>query len=126
MQHSPRFLKLVSEVKKNVEEIDPASVKAKMDNKENFVLIDVRDESEWQHGHIPGAIHLSKGNIESHIEKQIPDFNTDIVVHCRGGFRGILVAENLQRMGYRNVKNMAGGIRAWKQANFPCGDVLEE
>lgn len=126
MQHSQRFLKLVEEARMNVTDIEPTAVKEKRDRGEKFHLVDVREEREWNHGHIDDSLHLSRGELESHIEKEIPDTNAEIVVFCRGGFRGVLAAESLRKMGYTNVKNMKGGIRAWKQAGLPCGEVLEE
>ncbi len=126
MQHSPRFLQLIENTKTRTHEIAISDVKQRLEHNKTFYLIDVREESERQQGYIKGSLHLSKGQIESHIEKIIPDVNAEIIVYCRGGFRGVLVADNLQKMGYQNVKNMSGGIRAWHAAGYPCGNILEE
>jgi len=119
MQHAQRFLKLIDTIRKTIQETSVAEVKNKFDNRHNFVLVDVREDSEWLQGHIPNAIHLSKGIIERDIEKAIPDPNTEIVLYCGGGFRSALAAESLQKMGYVNVISMEGGIRAWINAGLP-------
>src|SRR5207244_787084 len=102
------------DIKKNVNECTIDDVKRKLDNKESFQLVDVREESEWNAGHLPGAVYLGKGIIERDIEETIPDPNADIVLYCGGGFRSALAADNLQKMGYRNVISMDGGFRGWK------------
>lgn len=116
--HDPAFLKIVSEVKASIKETDVAATKQKLDTQANFSLIDVREESEWGKGHIPTAIHLSKGVIERDIEKHIPDFNAEIVLYCGGGFRSALAAFNLQKMGYANVWSMDGGYGGWLKAGY--------
>ena len=83
------------------------------------LLIDVRDPDEWQEGHIPGAKNFSRGTVELEIEEAAPDLSTPIITHCGGGGRSALAAESLQRMGYKNVKSMAGGFKAWKAAGLP-------
>jgi len=101
--HSEGFLRLVQDAKTRVQETDPATVSARLGRGEKFNLVDVREESEWARGHLPGATHLSKGVIERDIEKRIPDHDAEIVLYCGGGFRSALAADNLQLMGYRNV-----------------------
>jgi rhodanese-related sulfurtransferase len=118
-QHSPRFLKLVQEAKKHVKELTVDQVKAKLDRGERFHLVDVREDSEWARDHLPGAVHLGKGVIERDVEKQLPDTGAEIVLYCGGGFRSALAAENLGKMGYRNVVSMDGGMRAWREAGYP-------
>jgi rhodanese-related sulfurtransferase len=119
-KHSPRFLKISEEAKNNVKETTVDDVKRRMDGGDKgFVLVDVREESEWNAGHIPGAMHLGKGVIERDIEQKIPDADKEIVLYCGGGFRSALAAENLQRMGYTNVISMDGGWRGWKEAGYP-------
>lgn len=115
-QHSPKFLQLVNEVKPRVTETNVAQVKQRLDRGERFNLIDVREDHEWTDGHLPGAVHLSRGIIERDIEKKFPDTNAELVLYCGGGFRSALVADNLQKMGYTNVKSMDGGFRGWKDA----------
>jgi rhodanese-related sulfurtransferase len=119
MAHSPQFLKLVKETKTRVKETNVADVQRRMDSGEKFLLVDVREDSEWAQGHLPGAIHLSKGIIERDIEARVPHTDQKIVLYCGGGFRSALAAENLQKMGYTNVESMDGGWRGWLIAGFP-------
>lgn len=117
-QHSPRFLTLVTQVKKQIKEITPQALKALIDDQMPFHLIDVRDKEELSTGHIHSSTHLSKGIIERDIEKQIPDPQTPIVVYCSGGFRSALVANNLQNMGYTNVSSLSSGLQGWIDAGY--------
>lgn len=119
MAHAEGFLNLVKDAKKRVKEEDFRETKKRLDAGEKFVLVDVREDSEWARGHVPGAIHLGKGVIERDIEKTIPDKDTTVVLYCGGGFRSALAADNLQKMGYRNVISMDGGWRSWTEAGFP-------
>jgi rhodanese-related sulfurtransferase len=112
-------LALVNEAKSRIQELTVEQVRQKQRQGDPFYLVDVREESEWQAGRIAGAIHLSKGIIERDIEKVIPDKEAEIVLYCGGGFRSALAADNLQKMGYRRVFSMDGGIRAWREAGFP-------
>ena len=114
MKHAPGFLKLVNDARTRVRETDVETIKARIERGERFHLVDVREESEFAAGHIPGAVHLSKGTIERDIESRIPDTGSEIVLYCGGGFRSVLAADNLQRMGYDNVISMDGGWRGWK------------
>ena len=118
-QHSPRFLKIVEDAKKRIREVTIDEVKAKLDRKEKFVLVDVREESEYAADHLPGAVHLGKGTIERDVEDRVPDQNTPMVLYCGGGFRSALAADNLQKMGYTHVLSMDGGIRGWREKGFP-------
>jgi len=117
--HSKEFLKLVKDAKTRVKEEDYRETKKRLDAGEKFVLVDTREDSEWARGHIPGAIHLGRGVIERDIEKAVPDKNTRVVLYCGGGYRSALAADNLQKMGYRNVISMDGGWRGWTEAGFP-------
>jgi rhodanese-related sulfurtransferase len=119
MKHSPAFLKLVDGRRAKVKETNPKSVKNRLDKGESFVLIDVREESEWNAGHIPGAIHLSKGIIERDIEEKFPDKSSELILYCGGGFRSVLAAHNLKLMGYKNVISMDGGWREWNKKGYP-------
>jgi rhodanese-related sulfurtransferase len=118
-QHAPGFLKIVTEAKKHVKECTVGDVKNRLDRKESFQLIDVREDREWEAGHLPGAIHLGKGVIERDIEKTIPDTASPLVLYCGGGFRSALAAKNLQEMGYTDVISMDGGFSGWKGAGLP-------
>lgn len=109
-QHSPKFLALVERCKKNITEILPKD----LEKYPHHVKIDVRELEEWSLGHLPEAIHLSKGIIERDIEKTIPNENTPLIIYCSGGFRSILVAYNLQKMGYKNILSLKGGFSAYQ------------
>lgn len=122
MQHSERFKKIAEQAKKQVNETDVKTVKSMLDAKEDFYLVDVREESEWHKGHLPKAIHLSKGIIERDIEKAIPNTKAKIVLYCGGGFRSALAAVNLQQMGYENVISMDGGYRGWCEAGHSLAE----
>jgi rhodanese-related sulfurtransferase len=118
-QHSARFLKVVDDAKRRIHETTIDDVKARLDRHEKFVLIDVREESEYANDHLPGAIHLGKGIIERDIEESVPGLDTPLVLYCGGGYRSALAADNLQKMGYTNVLSMDGGIRGWRDKHFP-------
>jgi rhodanese-related sulfurtransferase len=118
-QHPPRFLRIVDEARKRVQETTVDAVKAKLDNGEKFLLIDVREDNEYAKDHLPGAIHLGKGIIERDIEERVPDLNAPMILYCGGGFRSALAADNLQKMGYTQVISMDGGIRGWREKGFP-------
>ncbi len=117
--HSPRFLHVVQEAKKHIRETTVDEVKTRLDRGEQLCLVDVREESEWAKDHLPGAIHLGKGVLERDIEARLPDTAQEIILYCGGGFRSALAAENLQRMGYTHVVSMDGGIRDWRDKNYP-------
>jgi rhodanese-related sulfurtransferase len=119
MAHALKFLALVNEAKKRVKETNVTDVKRRLDAGEKIVLVDVREESEWAGGHLPGAVHLGKGIIERDIEQRVPDTNTKLILYCGGGFRSALSADNLQKMGYSNVESMDGGWKGWLEAGFP-------
>ena len=118
-QHSPRFLQIVADAKKKVRETTVDEIKARLDRGDKFVLIDVREESEYAKDHLPGALHLGKGVLERDVEAKVPDTGAEMVLYCGGGFRSALAAENLQRMGYTNVLSMDGGIRDWRARGYP-------
>ena len=112
------FEKLVADAKKNISEISPQDTAAKSKSGD-AIIADVREKDEWDEEHIPDAIHLSRGTIELEIEEKVPDLNQMIITHCAGGGRSALAAESLQKMGYNNVRSMAGGFKAWKAAGLP-------
>jgi rhodanese-related sulfurtransferase len=118
-QHPPRFLKLVDDAKHRVRETTVDAVKARLDTGEKFVLVDVREDREFEAGHLPGAVHMGRGIIERDIEAKYPDLHTELVLYCGGGFRSALAADNLQKMGYTNVISMDGGIRDWREKHYP-------
>ncbi len=118
-KHASEFLRLVNDAKSRITERTIADVKPRLDAGEKFFLVDVREESEYAAGHLPGAAHLGKGIIERDIEQAIPDTTAEIVLYCGGGYRSALAADSLQKMGYTNVISMDGGVRAWREAGYP-------
>jgi rhodanese-related sulfurtransferase len=116
--HSPGFLAIVADAKTRVREVSVEET-IKAVNGGSARLIDVREDREWDESHAKGADHLSKGTIERDIEKVVPDKDSELILYCGGGFRAALAADNLQKMGYTNVASMAGGWRAWVEANAP-------
>src|SRR5437899_860416 len=119
MKHNPGFLKLVEDAKSRVPEIDLAGYRKMREAGEAHVLVDTREESEWNAGHVAGAVHLSKGIIERDIETKVPEKDTKLVLYCGGGFRSALVADNLRLMGYTNAISLDGGWRALKDSGLP-------
>ena len=119
MEHNPAFLKLVEKAKEHVREVTIGDVKRKLDAKEQFHFIDVREDHEFAKDRAEGAIHLGRGIVERDIERVIPQKDAQIILYCGGGFRSVLAAESLGRMGYKNVSSMAGGMKAWREAGYP-------
>ena len=119
MQHNPRFLAVVNEVRQRVDGVDVHQGKRWMEQSRPFVLLDVREESEWNKGHLPSAQYMGRGILERDIETSFPELDTPLVLYCGGGFRSVLAADNLQQMGYRDVISMDGGYRGWKDAGYP-------
>ena len=119
MVHTPGFLKLVEEAKARIQQTDMDGYKKMLETDEKPLLIDIREDSEWAAGHAAGAIHLGKGIIERDIETRVPDKSAKMVLYCGGGFRSAMAADNLQKMGYTNVFSMDGGVRGWREKNFP-------
>jgi rhodanese-related sulfurtransferase len=120
MKHSEAFLRLVNEARARIRETSVAEIKRRLDSGEKIVLVDTREESEWARGHLPDAVHLSKGIIERDVETRFPDKDAELVLYCGGGFRSALSADNLQKMGYKNVVSMDGGWREWLDAGYPA------
>ncbi|HXC25459.1 MAG TPA: rhodanese-like domain-containing protein [Gemmatimonadaceae bacterium] len=119
MQHSQGFLTLVNEARSRVREITIDEARARVKQDANVQLIDVREDAEWLNGHAAGARHLGKGVIERDIEVQVPDKSTELILYCGSGYRSILAADVLQKMGYTNVASMSGGWRSWRDAGAP-------
>lgn len=117
-QHAPRFVRLAADARSRIEETDVPTVHGRLALGDDFLLIDVRETSEWEQGHLPGARHLSKGVIERDIEEAVPDLDAEIVLYCGGGYRSALAADNLRQMGYTNVRSMDGGYRGWTDAGY--------
>jgi rhodanese-related sulfurtransferase len=121
-QHPPRFLKIVDDARTRIQETTVGAVKSRLDRGDKFLLVDVREESEFAKDHLPGAIHMGKGVIERDIEMRVPDLGAELVLYCGGGFRSALAADNLQKMGYTNVISMDGGIRGWREKGYPLSN----
>ena len=119
MKHSPGFLRLVDDAKRNIKETTVPEVAERLQRGDKFHFVDVREDDEWRAGRARGAIHLGKGVIERDIEAKIPNKDEEIILYCGGGFRSVLAAEALLKMGYTNVASMAGGIREWHTAGLP-------
>ncbi len=122
MQHSAKFLSIVNDAKTRIQETTVEDVKNDREAGIDHVLVDTREDSEWDAAHAAGSIHLGKGIIERDIEGAIPDTGKKIVLYCGGGYRSALAADALQKMGYTNVFSLAGGWRAWKAAGMPVKD----
>jgi rhodanese-related sulfurtransferase len=119
MHHSPGFLRIVNEAKKRVEEVSVAEARARLAVDANIVLMDVREDHEWQKEHAAEAVHLGKGILERDLEKMYPDPNTEIIMYCGGGFRSALTADVARALGYRKVYSLAGGYKAMLTAGWP-------
>ena len=117
--HAKGFLNLVEDALKDIPEVDVYQVQNKIEKDEEFNLIDVREDSEWNLGRIPKAIHMGKGIIERDIESMIQNREVELILYCQGGFRSALAAESLKKMGYKNVYSMSGGFSAWVVNEFP-------
>ncbi len=116
--HSTKFLTIVNEAKGRIKETNVDETKIRFDRGDKFLLVDVREESEWNKGHITNAIYIGKGVIERDIEKKVGNTETEIILYCGGGFRSALAADNLQKMGYSNVSSMDGGYSGWVKAGY--------
>lgn len=124
MQHQASFLELVEEARQFVKEVTPGQVFAAINTDVPAVLVDVREAYERESGYLPGSIGLSKGVLERDIEQKIPNKNTPIIFYCSGGYRSVLAADSVQKMGYTHVASMAGGSRAWVEQGLPMESVI--
>ena len=119
MDHSPGFLKIVNDAKTRVQEITIDQARERLKQNPKAVLVDVREDAEWQNGHAAEAIHLGKGILERDLEKTIPDPDTELILYCGGGFRSALSADAAQKMGYKNVTSLIGGYKGLVAAKWP-------
>lgn len=119
MQHSQGFLDLVNETRPRVREVTVEETRERIAQNPYVQLVDVREDAEWLNGHAAGAKHIGKGVIERDIEQQIPDKSTELILYCGGGYRSILAADVLQKMGYTNVASMKGGWQEWRDVGAP-------
>ncbi|HKW29109.1 MAG TPA: rhodanese-like domain-containing protein [Verrucomicrobiae bacterium] len=119
MDHSPGFLKLVNDAKTRVREITIEEVRERLKQNPLVVLMDVREDREWQKEHAVEAVHLGKGILERDLEKLYPDPATEIIMYCGGGFRSALTCDAAQKIGYRNVRSLADGYKAMAKSGWP-------
>jgi rhodanese-related sulfurtransferase len=119
MVHSPGFLKLINDARPRVKEISIEEARERLAKNPQAVLLDVREDNEWNKDHAVQAVHLGKGVLERDLESKFPDPNREIIMYCGGGFRSVLTAEVAQKMGYRNVSSLKGGYRGLVEANWP-------
>ena len=119
MDHSPNFLKVVNEARAQVREVSLEEARRRLAENPKAILLDVREDGEWQAGHAAQAVHLGKGVLERDIEKMFLDPDAEIIMYCGGGFRSALTCEVAQRMGYRKVSSLIGGYKGLVQAGWP-------
>lgn len=119
MEHAPGFLKIVNETRPRVKEITLEQARARLAANPKAVLMDVREDIEWQNGHATQAVHLGKGVFERDVEKLFPDPDAELIMYCGGGYRSVLTCDVAQRMGYKNVSSLVGGYKALVTANWP-------
>jgi rhodanese-related sulfurtransferase len=112
MEHSPGFLKIVNEARPRVKEVTLEEARQRLAANPKAVLMDVREDVEWQNGHATQAVHLGKGVFERDIEQLFPDPAAEIIMYCGGGYRSVLTCDVAQRMGYKNVSSLKGGYKA--------------
>ncbi len=118
-KHNPGFLALVNDARTRIKQIDIEEFQRMLKAGEEFLLVDIREDREWEAGHAAGAMHLGKGIIERDIETHVPGKKTRIVLYCGGGYRSALAADSLRKMGYENVISLDGGWRAYQAAGLP-------
>jgi rhodanese-related sulfurtransferase len=119
MVHSPGFLKVVNETRPRVKELTVDEARARLARNPDALLVDVREDHEWQAGHATKALHLGKGILERDLEQAVPRPDTEILMYCGGGFRSVLTADVAQRMGYSNVYSIIGGYKALLADGWP-------
>ena len=119
MKHSPGFLEIVEDAKSRVKEISLEDTRTRLGENPDAVLLDVREESEWNKAHAKEAQYLGKGVLESDLETRFPDKETEIIMYCGGGFRSAITCDAAQKMGYTNVWSMENGYRGMIVAEWP-------
>src|SRR5262245_38366047 len=118
MDHSPGFLKVVNEARPYVKELTIEEARQRLAAKPQIILMDVREDQEWNKGHAVQAVHLGKGVLERDLEQMVPDQNQEIIMYCGGGYRSVLTAFVAQKMGYTNVFSLKGGYKALVAAQW--------
>jgi rhodanese-related sulfurtransferase len=119
MQHSPGFLKLVDDARTRVKEISLEEARERLRRNPRVVLLDVREDHEWQAGHAVEAVHLGRGILERDLERLYPDPDTEIIMYCGGGYRSALAGDAAQKLGYRRVYSLIGGYKALAASGWP-------
>ena len=119
MKHSPGFLEIVEDAKSRVKEISLEDTRTRLGENSDAVLLDVREESEWNKAHAKEAQYLGKGVLERDLETRFPDKETEIIMYCGGGFRSALTCDAAQKMGYTKVWSMENGYRGMIVAEWP-------
>ena len=112
------YRELLAQVKDEIDEVSSPDVLGRLGELDRPLLLDVREQEEWQEGHLPGAVHVSRGNLESRVEAVIPDKSREIIVYCAVGARSAFAAKSLIELGYDNVASMAGGFSDWKRNGY--------
>lgn len=116
---SDRFVVLVNDALERIEQIPPDELQEKMDKEVDFELLDIRNREEWENARIINAGHLSRGILERDIEERVSDLDKEIVLYSNSGYLSALSADNLQKMGYKNVRSLKGGFHSWMEAGYP-------
>ena len=123
VDHSPGFLTLVNDAKKRVNEVSVAEARARLTANPKVVLLDVREDNEWNASHATEAVHLGKGILERDLEKRYPDKNAEIIMYCGGGFRSVLTCDVAQKLGYQKVSSLIGGYKLLVAAGWPVAKL---
>jgi molybdopterin/thiamine biosynthesis adenylyltransferase/rhodanese-related sulfurtransferase len=110
------YADLLKEARTQIREVTPQEVESLPDG---TTVIDVREASEWEQGHLPNALHISKSYVEQQVENAVPDRDAPVVLYCAGGVRSLFAAQTMEQLGYTNVASMSGGFQAWKGAGLP-------
>ena len=113
------YRELLEQIKQEIDEIDAATARARLDDEDKPVVVDVREQDEWDQGHLPGAVHIPRGFLESRIESAVPDRSREVILYCAGGNRSAFAAKSLEELGYENVVSLAGGFGDWKRNRLP-------
>src|SRR5881396_3824572 len=114
----PNYRELLQQARSEISEIDATQARERIESGEP-VVVDVREQEEWAEGHIPGAVHVPRGHLESRIERAAPDRSQPVLLYCAGGSRSAFAAKTLEELGYETVVNLAGGFTDWKRNGFP-------
>ncbi len=112
------YRQLLNQVKGEIDEISPLDLHDRLADGARPLLLDVREQDEWDEGHLPRAVHVARGNLESRVEAVIPDKSREIVVYCAAGARSAFVAKALGELGYTTVSSMSGGFSEWKHNGY--------